>query len=193
MKPFPGVSWCLCRYKPFPNCVPSFGFRNHLSLTDKVDRFNEEVQKQVVSRNRDAPEGGFDAILQAAVCKVSYLSWRTFCPSVSLEYLHTESYPSSKSQVVIVHLMCANLVGRVKVKRIVWSMWESLTRICLWYWFALHSHLFLSLVKRSGLCSSVNNDYILPFVCMFFMSSFDQSTCYLSLLFLFNILSFFLN
>lgn len=62
-------------YKPFPNCVPSFGFRNLLSLTDKVDRFNEEVQKQVVSRNRDAPEGGFDAILQAAVCK-ERIGWR---------------------------------------------------------------------------------------------------------------------
>ncbi|XP_017547919.1 integrin beta-5 [Pygocentrus nattereri] len=62
-------------YKPFPNCVPSFGFRNLLSLTDKVDRFNEEVQKQMVSRNRDAPEGGFDAILQAAVCK-ERIGWR---------------------------------------------------------------------------------------------------------------------
>lgn len=57
-------------YKLFPSCVPSFGFRHLLSLTDKVDRFNEEVRKQKVSRNRDAPEGGFDAILQAAVCKV---------------------------------------------------------------------------------------------------------------------------
>lgn len=38
---------------------------------DRVDRFNEEVQKQMVSRSRDAPEGGFDAILQAAVCKVT--------------------------------------------------------------------------------------------------------------------------
>lgn len=68
-------SWpLLCSshsYKLFPSCVPSFGFRHLLSLTDKVDRFNEEVQKQKVSRNRDAPEGGFDAILQAAVCKVS--------------------------------------------------------------------------------------------------------------------------
>ena len=51
--------------------MPSFGFRHVLSLTDKVDRFNQEVQKQKVSRNRDAPEGGFDAIVQAAVCKVS--------------------------------------------------------------------------------------------------------------------------
>lgn len=63
------------RYKLFPNCVPTFGFRHILSLTDKVDRFNEEVQKQMVSRNRDAPEGGFDAILQAAVCKVSSVSF----------------------------------------------------------------------------------------------------------------------
>ncbi|XP_062312917.1 integrin beta-5 [Osmerus eperlanus] len=62
-------------YKLFPKCVPSFGFRHLLSLTDKVDRFNEEVQKQMVSRNRDAPEGGFDAILQAAVCK-ERIGWR---------------------------------------------------------------------------------------------------------------------
>uniref|UniRef100_H3D1V2 Integrin beta n=1 Tax=Tetraodon nigroviridis TaxID=99883 RepID=H3D1V2_TETNG len=62
-------------YKPFPNCVPTFGFRHILPLTDKVDSFNVEVQKQMVSRNRDAPEGGFDAILQAAVCKEK-IGWR---------------------------------------------------------------------------------------------------------------------
>uniref|UniRef100_A0A665WWD2 Integrin beta n=1 Tax=Echeneis naucrates TaxID=173247 RepID=A0A665WWD2_ECHNA len=62
-------------YKLFPSCVPTFGFRHILRLTDKVDRFNEEVQKQMVSRNRDAPEGGFDAILQAAVCKAE-IGWR---------------------------------------------------------------------------------------------------------------------
>nr|XP_033801508.1 integrin beta-5 [Geotrypetes seraphini] len=62
-------------YKYFPNCLPSFGFRHLLSLTDKVDSFNQEVQKQKVSRNRDAPEGGFDAILQAAVCKEK-IGWR---------------------------------------------------------------------------------------------------------------------
>ncbi|XP_012874778.1 PREDICTED: integrin beta-5-like [Dipodomys ordii] len=62
-------------YKLFPNCVPSFGFRHLLPLTDRVDSFNEEVRKQRVSRNRDAPEGGFDAILQAAVCKEK-IGWR---------------------------------------------------------------------------------------------------------------------
>ncbi|KAG8546682.1 hypothetical protein GDO81_030033, partial [Engystomops pustulosus] len=63
-------------YKPFPNCIPSFGFRHVLSLTDKVSNFNTEVQNQQVSRNRDAPEGAFDAILQAAVCK-DRIGWRT--------------------------------------------------------------------------------------------------------------------
>lgn len=62
----------LSSYKLFPNCVPSFGFRHLLPLTDRVDSFNEEVRKQRVSRNRDAPEGGFDAVLQAAVCKVIF-------------------------------------------------------------------------------------------------------------------------
>lgn len=47
-----------------------FGYKHVLSLTDEVTRFNEEVQKQSVSRNRDAPEGGFDAIIQATVCDV---------------------------------------------------------------------------------------------------------------------------
>lgn len=64
----------LSSYKLFPNCVPSFGFRHLLPLTDRVDSFNEEVRKQRVSRNRDAPEGGFDAVLQAAVCKVTFLA-----------------------------------------------------------------------------------------------------------------------
>uniref|UniRef100_A0A803J935 Integrin beta n=1 Tax=Xenopus tropicalis TaxID=8364 RepID=A0A803J935_XENTR len=62
-------------YKYSPVCVPSFGFRHLLSLTDKTNSFNAEVQKQRVSRNRDAPEGAFDAILQAAVCGL-YLGWR---------------------------------------------------------------------------------------------------------------------
>ena len=48
-----------------------FGYKHVLTLTDQVTRFNEEVKKQNVSRNRDAPEGGFDAIMQATVCDVS--------------------------------------------------------------------------------------------------------------------------
>lgn len=76
----------LSSYKLFPNCVPSFGFRHLLSLTDRVDSFNEEVRKQRVSRNRDAPEGGFDAVLQAAVCKVTFPS--VLSPHVRLMERH---------------------------------------------------------------------------------------------------------
>ncbi|XP_017161917.1 integrin beta-3a isoform X2 [Poecilia reticulata] len=56
-------------------CQAQFGFKNVLSLTEKVSRFTEEVQKQSVSRNRDGPEGGFEAIMQAMVCK-DKIGWR---------------------------------------------------------------------------------------------------------------------
>ncbi|KAG7334841.1 hypothetical protein KOW79_001437 [Hemibagrus wyckioides] len=56
-------------------CSPQFGYKNVLSLTDQVNRFTEEVRKQQVSRNRDSPEGGLDAIMQAVVCK-DIVGWR---------------------------------------------------------------------------------------------------------------------
>ncbi|XP_078280992.1 integrin beta-3-like [Rhinoraja longicauda] len=56
-------------------CAPVFGFKNVLKLTEEVNRFNEEVIKQQVSRNRDTPEGGMDAVLQASVCKEE-IGWR---------------------------------------------------------------------------------------------------------------------
>ncbi|KAF7225920.1 integrin beta-3a [Nothobranchius furzeri] len=56
-------------------CQAQFGFKNVLSLTDQVARFTEEVKKQTVSRNRDAPEGGLDAVMQAIVCKEK-IGWR---------------------------------------------------------------------------------------------------------------------
>ncbi|XP_036408895.1 integrin beta-3-like [Megalops cyprinoides] len=56
-------------------CLPQFGFKHVLSLTEEVSRFTEEVKKQSVSRNRDSPEGGFDAIIQAVVCKEK-IGWR---------------------------------------------------------------------------------------------------------------------
>ncbi|XP_040918003.1 integrin beta-3-like [Toxotes jaculatrix] len=56
-------------------CQAQFGFKHVLPLTEKVERFTEEVEKQQVSRNRDAPEGGFDAVMQAVVCKEK-IGWR---------------------------------------------------------------------------------------------------------------------
>ncbi|XP_053309660.1 integrin beta-3 [Spea bombifrons] len=56
-------------------CLPTFGYKHVLALTDQVKNFNEEVQRQKVSRNRDGPEGGFDAVMQAAVCDEK-IGWR---------------------------------------------------------------------------------------------------------------------
>ncbi|XP_067089159.1 integrin beta-3-like [Osmerus mordax] len=56
-------------------CMPQFGYRHVLSLTEQVARFTEEVAKQNISRNRDGPEGGFDGILQALVCNEK-IGWR---------------------------------------------------------------------------------------------------------------------
>ncbi|XP_072298988.1 integrin beta-3a [Eucyclogobius newberryi] len=56
-------------------CQAQFGFKHVLTLTETVARFTEEVKKQQVSRNRDSPEGGFDAIMQAVVCK-DRIGWR---------------------------------------------------------------------------------------------------------------------
>lgn len=56
-------------------CLPTFGFKHILPLTNDAERFNEIVRKQKISANIDTPEGGFDAIMQAAVCKEK-IGWR---------------------------------------------------------------------------------------------------------------------
>lgn len=56
-------------------CPPTFGYRHVLSLTSSTDKFNEIIKKQRVSANNDIPEGGFDAIMQAAVCG-DRIGWR---------------------------------------------------------------------------------------------------------------------
>lgn len=53
------------------NCAPTFGYKHVLALTNDAERFNDIVKRQKISANIDTPEGGFDAIMQAAVCKVS--------------------------------------------------------------------------------------------------------------------------
>ncbi|XP_035584959.1 integrin beta-7 isoform X2 [Zalophus californianus] len=50
-------------------CQPPFSFHHVLSLTGDAEAFEREVGRQSVSGNLDSPEGGFDAILQAALCQ----------------------------------------------------------------------------------------------------------------------------
>lgn len=55
------------------DCMPPHGYIHVLSLTDNIAEFRNAVNKQKISGNIDTPEGGFDAMLQAAVCQVKYL------------------------------------------------------------------------------------------------------------------------
>lgn len=57
--------------EPWPNSDPPFSFKNVISLTENVEEFWDRLQGERISGNLDAPEGGFDAILQTAVCTVS--------------------------------------------------------------------------------------------------------------------------
>lgn len=62
--------------KPWPNSDPPFSFRHVITLTSDLRSFTEKLQKERISGNLDAPEGGFDAILQAAVCGEK-IGWRS--------------------------------------------------------------------------------------------------------------------
>jgi len=67
------------------NCTSPFSYKNVLSLTSEGNKFNELVGKQHISGNLDSPEGGFDAIMQVAVCGVS-VYWFSLLLDEIVEY-----------------------------------------------------------------------------------------------------------
>lgn len=60
---------------PCDDCVAPYGFKNHMPLNLSTSQFKEQVAAAKVSGNLDAPEGGFDAIMQAVVCHKE-IGWR---------------------------------------------------------------------------------------------------------------------
>lgn len=87
------------------NCTSPFSYKNVLNLTSDGKRFNTLVGQQQISGNLDSPEGGFDAIMQVAVCEVSsaqhlLLLWKTqplhsicfYGSSVSFFFIHKYVY-----------------------------------------------------------------------------------------------------
>ncbi|XP_057656374.1 integrin beta-PS-like isoform X1 [Diorhabda carinulata] len=56
-------------------CVSPYSFKNMLPLSRDYNSFVEKVKTANVSGNLDSPEGGFDAIMQAMVCKKK-IKWR---------------------------------------------------------------------------------------------------------------------
>ncbi|XP_014230256.1 integrin beta-PS [Trichogramma pretiosum] len=61
--------------EPCDGCAAPYGYRNHMPLSQNTRRFATEVRDAPVSGNLDAPEGGFDAIMQAIVCR-DEIGWR---------------------------------------------------------------------------------------------------------------------
>ncbi|XP_076860531.1 integrin beta-4 isoform X2 [Brachyhypopomus gauderio] len=74
--------------QPWPNSDPPFSFQHVITLTNNISTFRNILQKERISGNLDAPEGGFDAILQAAVCQAQ-IGWRKH--STHLLVFSTES------------------------------------------------------------------------------------------------------
>uniref|UniRef100_A0A8C2WZV7 Integrin beta n=1 Tax=Cyclopterus lumpus TaxID=8103 RepID=A0A8C2WZV7_CYCLU len=56
-------------------CRPAHGFHHVLSMTGNMSEFTRVIKRQRISGNMDTPEGGLDAMLQAAVCQRS-VGWR---------------------------------------------------------------------------------------------------------------------
>ncbi|XP_061738790.1 integrin beta-8 isoform X2 [Nerophis ophidion] len=56
-------------------CRPAHGFHHVLSLSGNMSQFTRVIKRQRISGNMDTPEGGLDAMLQAAVCQKA-VGWR---------------------------------------------------------------------------------------------------------------------
>ena len=54
-------------------CAPVFGFRHQLEITSNEQAFVDAVRGTNISGNIDSPEGGFDALMQIAVCQVCFV------------------------------------------------------------------------------------------------------------------------
>ncbi|KAG9337453.1 hypothetical protein JZ751_028745, partial [Albula glossodonta] len=56
------------------HCTGPFSFKNLLKLTTDMEQFSSLLGQQQISGNLDSPKGGFDALMQGAVCDDA-ISW----------------------------------------------------------------------------------------------------------------------
>eukprot|EP00795_Rhopilema_esculentum_P014149 gene14149-5150_t len=61
---------------PCPQCRKTFGYIHNMNFTTNANEFANGVRKQTISGNLDKPEGGFDALMQLAVCEKK-IGWRS--------------------------------------------------------------------------------------------------------------------
>ena len=100
------------------DCMPPHGYIHVLSLTDNIAEFRNAVNKQKISGNIDTPEGGFDAMLQAAVCQ-SHIGWRKEAKRLLLVMTDQTSHLALDSKlagIVIPHDGNCHLKDNVYVK-----------------------------------------------------------------------------
>uniref|UniRef100_H3DQE2 Integrin beta n=1 Tax=Tetraodon nigroviridis TaxID=99883 RepID=H3DQE2_TETNG len=64
-------------------CRPAHGFHHVLSMTGNMSEFTRVIKRQRISGNMDTPEGGLDAMLQAAVCQVGTQHTNALMPDSS--------------------------------------------------------------------------------------------------------------
>lgn len=60
---------------PCEGCAAPYGYKHAMRLSTNTQQFSQMVKQANVSGNLDAPEGGFDAIMQAIVCR-HQIGWR---------------------------------------------------------------------------------------------------------------------
>ncbi|KAJ8936075.1 hypothetical protein NQ314_012510 [Rhamnusium bicolor] len=60
---------------PCEGCAAPYGYKHAMRLSTNTTQFSHMVKQASVSGNLDAPEGGFDAIMQSVVCR-NQIGWR---------------------------------------------------------------------------------------------------------------------
>lgn len=71
----PSCMRCVRLREPCSGCAAPYGYKHHMKLSKDTSRFVGEVGDTRISGNLDAPEGGFDAVMQSVVCK-DKIGWR---------------------------------------------------------------------------------------------------------------------
>ncbi|XP_035381248.1 integrin beta-8 isoform X1 [Electrophorus electricus] len=94
------------------NCRPAHGFIHVLPVTENMVEFKRVIQHQRIAGNMDTPEGGFDAMLQAAVCQD--IGWRPEAKHLLLVMTDQPSHLALDSKlagIVVPHDGRCHLVG----------------------------------------------------------------------------------